>query len=301
MDVPYYSFDTFLKNKFNGQKTWKIPINAGFACPNKDGNTSKKGCIYCDAYSSGLISTFHLSIEEQIEIFINRRPESQFIAYFQANSNTYAPVEKLREMYNIIFKYRNIKGLFLGTRPDAIKEEVYPLLDHLNRKTYLTIELGLQSIHQKSLDFLNRNHSYHEFLDTFNKLKKLNIDTVVHLIIGIPGETKDDMLNTIKEINRIKPAGVKIHMLHLLKDTALLDLYKRDKFKLFEMEEYTDIIVTLLEHLDPEIVIHRLTGERDRKIFVAPEWGIKKAETIQMIQKKMKDKKSYQGIKLNKD
>lgn len=297
MEVPYHSFDTFLKNKFNGQKTWKIPINAGFACPNKDGKVSKEGCIYCDAYSSGLISTFHLSIEEQIEIFINRRPESQFIAYFQANSNTYAPVEKLREMYNIIFKYKNIKGLFLGTRPDAIKEEVYPLLDQLNKKTYLTIELGLQSMHQKSLVFLNRNHSYQDFLITYNKLKRLNIDIVVHLIIGIPGETKDDMLKTLKEINKIKPAGIKIHMLHLLKDTALLDLYKKESFKLFEMEEYTDLIVFLLERLDPDIVIHRLTGERDRQIFVAPKWAIKKAETIQMIQKKMKDKKSYQGIK----
>ncbi len=299
MVVPYYSFDNFLRKKFDGVKTWKIPINAGFACPNKDGKTSKKGCIYCDAYSSGLITTFHLSIQEQIELFINRRPESQFIAYYQANSNTYAPVKKLREIYNIIFNYESIKGLFIGTRPDAIKDNVYPLLDEINQKTYFTVELGLQSIHQKSLTFLNRNHSYDDFLITFNKLKQLNIDTVIHLIIGIPGETKVDMLKTIKQINKIKPAGVKIHMLHLLKDTLLLELYNKEKFKLFEMEEYTDLIVLLLEHLDPEIVIHRLTGERDRTIFVAPEWAIKKAETIQMIQKKMKEANTYQGSRLN--
>ncbi len=299
MVVPYYSFDKFLREKFDGVKTWKIPINAGFSCPNKDGKISKKGCIYCDAYSSGLITTFHLSIREQIELFINRRPESQFIAYYQANTNTYAPVDKLREMYNIIFKYENIKGLFIGTRPDAIKDNVYPLLDEINQKTYFTVELGLQSIHQKSLTFLNRNHSYDDFLITFNRLKQLNIDTVIHLIIGIPGETKEDMLKTIKQINKIKPAGVKIHMLHLLKDTPLLELYNKEKFKLFEMEEYTDLIVLLLEHLDPEIVIHRLTGERDRTIFVAPEWAIKKAETIQMIQKKMKEANTYQGSRLN--
>ncbi len=299
MVVPYYSFDKFLREKFDGVKTWKIPINAGFSCPNKDGKISKKGCIYCDAYSSGLITTFHLSIQEQIELFINRRPESQFIAYYQANTNTYAPVDKLREMYNIIFKYENIKGLFIGTRPDAIKDNVYPLLDEINQKTYFTVELGLLSIHQKSLTFLNRNHSYDDFLITFNKLKQLNIDTVIHLIIGIPGETKEDMLKTIEQINKIKPAGVKIHMLHLLKDTPLLELYNKEKFKLFEMEEYTDLIVLLLEHLDPEIVIHRLTGERDRTIFVAPEWAIKKAETIQMIQKKMKEANTYQGSRLN--
>ena len=297
MIVPYYSFDKFLKSKFDGIKTWKIPINAGFLCPNKDGNKSERGCTYCDKYSSGLINTFTLSIEEQIEMFINRRSERQFVAYFQANSNTYASIEELREKYNTIFKYKNIKGLFIGTRPDSIKDEVYSLLEEINNKTYLCIELGLQSVHQKSLSFLNRNHSYQDFLDSYVKLKNLNIDVVVHLIIGIPGETEDDILKTIDEMNRIKPAGIKLHMLHLLKDTHLLDIYNKNKFKLFEMEEYTDLIVLLLEYLDPEIVIHRLTGERDRELFVAPAWALKKAETIQLIQKKMLDKNTYQGIK----
>jgi radical SAM protein (TIGR01212 family) len=301
MYIPYYSANIFFRERFGGEKIWKIPINAGFACPNKDGKISKLGCIYCDAYSSGPLKTFALSIEKQIEIFMKQRTEKQFIAYYQANSSTYAPIEKLKEKYNIIFKYKNIKGLFIGTRSDAIENETYALLDELNKKTYLCVELGLQSIHQKSLNFLNRNHSYSNFIQTFRKLKELNIDVVVHLIIGIPDETKEDMLKTVEQINILKPAGIKFHMLHLLKDTPLLELYKRKKFKLFEMEEYTDLIVYLLERLDKDIIIHRLTGERDKEIFVAPMWALKKAETIQLIQKKMIEANTYQGIYVKND
>jgi len=299
MIVPYYSVNQFFKEKFNGEKVWKIPINAGFSCPNKDGKFSKNGCIYCDVYSSGPIKTFNLSIEEQIENFVQSRKEKKFIAYYQANSNTYAPVDELKRKYDIIFKYDNIKGLFIGTRPDAIADEVYPILEDLNKKTYLCVELGLESIHQKSLDFLNRNHTYLDFLKTFNKLKLLNIDVVIHLIIGIPGESREDMLKSVEEINRIKPKGVKFHMLHILKDTKLESLYRQGQIKLLNIEEYTDIIVFLLERLDKDIVVHRLTGERDKEIFVAPLWALDKNKTIQRIQKKMIQVKTKQGKLVN--
>ncbi len=291
----YLSFNRFLREKFNGEKTWKIPINAHFGCPNKDGSVSSEGCIYCDRYSSGMIRTFHLPITEQIEQFVQGRPERRFLAYFQANSNTHAPVKQLRAAYETIYQYPNICGLFLGTRPDAIADDVYPLLEEMNRKTYLCVELGLQSIHSKSLVFLKRNHDYETFVDTFEKLKSREIDIVVHLILGIPGETEMDMLESVREMNRLKPTGIKFHLMHLLKDTELLERFRQTPFKLYEMDEYTDLVVHLLENLDPEIVIHRLTGERDRELFMAPLWALDKARTIQMIRDKLEQKDTWQG------
>ncbi|MCK4835993.1 MAG: TIGR01212 family radical SAM protein, partial [Candidatus Aminicenantes bacterium] len=199
MNEPYYSFNNYLKKKFPGQKVRKIPINAGFSCPNKDGTLSRKGCIFCDAYGSGPVKTFRLSISQQIDRFIENHPGIKYIAYYQANTNTHGPVSELKKKYEMVFSYPDIVGLFIGTRPDAISEDTYPLLEDLNDRIYISIELGLQSIHEKSLVFLNRNHSYSRFLDTFPQLKKRNIDVVVHLIVGIPGENRKLMLETIKE------------------------------------------------------------------------------------------------------
>lgn len=295
MNEPYRSFNSFLRKKFNNRKVRKIPINAGFLCPNKDGKLSDTGCVFCDAYGSGPIKTFALTITGQIETYIENHPGCKYIAYYQAHSNTYAPVSELREKYELIFNYKDIVGLFIGTRPDCIADEVYPLLESLNERTYLSVELGLQSIHAGSLRFLNRNHSYEQFLGTFSKLKERHIDVVVHLIIGVPGESKTDMLDTVKEMNRLKPAGIKFHLLHILDDTPLLAQYEKEKFRLLDMEEYTDLMVDLLENLDPEIVIHRLTGERDREIFVAPQWALRKIDVINSIRSKMKDRNTYQG------
>lgn len=273
----------------------KIPINAGFTCPNKDGQISSQGCIFCDPYGSGPIKPFDLSISQQIKTFMENHPGCKYIAYYQAHTNTCAPVVALRRKYEIPFDFKDIVGLFIGTRPDAIAQNVYPLLEELNKKTYLTVELGLQSIHNKSLRFLNRNHSYQQFLDTFEKLKKKGIDVVVHLIVGIPGETPADMLRTIKEMNRIKPAGLKLHLMHVLKNTPLFDMYEKGKIKLPEKNQYVDLIVHLLAHLDPAIVIHRLTGERDKEIFHAPLWALNKNEVIQAIRSKMLEKNIVQG------
>ncbi|UCH95606.1 MAG: TIGR01212 family radical SAM protein [Candidatus Aminicenantes bacterium] len=298
MQKPYNSFNSFLKKKFN-QETRKIPINAGFTCPNKDGRISSRGCIFCDTYGSGPIKQFDLSISQQIKSFIEKHPGFKYIAYYQAHTNTCAPVDELRKKYEIIFDFKDIVGLFIGTRPDAISLHVYPLLEELNKKTYLTVELGLQSIHAQSLEFLNRNHTYGQFLDTFAELRKRSIDVVVHLIVGIPGESPADMLQTVKEMNRIKPAGVKLHLMHVLKNTPLFHMYEKETFKLLEKDEYVDLIVYLLEHLDPGIVIHRLTGERDKEIFHAPLWALDKNEVIQSIRSKMIQKNTFQGKLLN--
>lgn len=297
MQERYNSLNAFFRKKFKGRKIRKIPINAGFPCPNKNGSLSGAGCIFCDTYGSGPIKSFELPIKEQIQAFIGERERDNvdYIAYYQAHSNTYAPVEILRKKYEIIFAFHGIVGLFIGTRPDAIAPEVYPLLEELNKRTYLTVELGLQSIHNRSLQFLNRNHTYAQFLETFRQLNERNIPVVVHLILGIPGETPTDMLESIKEMNRLKPAGVKFHLLHVLKNTPLYDMYQRGEFKLLEQDAYVDLVVTLLEHLDQGIVIHRLTGERDKEIFYAPQWALDKNEVIRAIRKTMEDRDTYQG------
>jgi radical SAM protein (TIGR01212 family) len=291
----YNSFNSFLKKKFNNRKIRKIPINAGFPCPNKDGGISHDGCIFCDVYGSGPIKVFELPIAEQIKRFIGDRSDFKYIAYYQAHTNTHAPVDELRKKYEIIFDFKEIVGLFIGTRPDSIADEVYPLLDELNKKTFLTVELGLQSSHEKSLRFLNRNHTYSRFLETFEKLKRRNIDVVVHLIVGIPGESRSDMLATVNEMNRIKPAGIKFHLMHVLKHTPLFRMYERGEIRLMEQDEYVETIVDLLEHLDPDIVIHRLTGERDKEIFHAPLWALNKNEVIHAIRSRMKERQSFQG------
>jgi radical SAM protein (TIGR01212 family) len=298
MIKPYRTFNSFLKNKFNHKKIRKIPINAGFLCPNKDGRKSDLGCVFCDSYGSGPIKSFHLPISEQIEGFINKNPGSSFIAYFQAHTNTYAPVNELKQKYSIALKYPEVIGLFIGTRPDSISDDVYPLLEELNRRIYLSVELGLQSIHPKSITFLNRCHTFQEFLDTFQKLKERNLDTIVHLILGIPGETKEDMHQTIREMNRLKPTGIKFHLMHVLKNTPLYEMYTKGNFKLMEKDEYVDLIIDLLENLDPSIVIHRLTGERDKEIYHAPLWALNKIDVINSIRTKMIRGDLYQGSKL---
>lgn len=292
----YNSFHNFLTEKFQGLDIRKIPINAGFKCPNKDGSISSRGCIFCDTYGSGPIEIFSLPIKDQIEKIMAAHSQYHYLAYFQAHSNTYGPVDVLRKKYETIFNYQKILGLFIGTRPDAIAEEVYPLLGELSKRTYLTIELGLQSIHPQSLEYLERNHTYDTFLDTFHKLKEeWGIDVVVHLILGIPGEDKSHIRQTIAEMNRIKPRGVKLHLFHVLKDTPLFHQYTRGEIKLFEQEEYIDLIVFVLEQLDPDIVIHRLTGERDCEIFHAPLWSMDKLTVINLIRNKMKKLRTYQG------
>lgn len=295
MNEPYYSFSTFLKRKFGAGKIRKIPINAGLNCPNKDGTKSSRGCIFCDAYGSGPIKTYFDPIDKQIESYIRRYPGHRFIAYYQAHSNTYGPVSQLRKKYELVFNYPEIVGLFIGTRPDSISEGAFRLLDEFNRRIYLSVELGLQSIHGKSLEFLQRNHTYQEFLDTFHRLKSMGIDVVVHLIVGIPGETEEDMLDTVRAMNRLKPAGIKLHLFHVLRGTPLFQTYQKSPFPLLARDEYVELIVRLLQHLHPEIVIHRLTGERDREIFYAPAWALKKMEVIESIRNRLEETGSFQG------
>lgn len=295
MNELFNSFNDFLKIKFPGQKLLKIPIAAGFSCPNRDGLFSQEGCIFCDPFAAGPVRTAHLPIEQQIERYIAVHPGRKYIAYFQAQSNTYGPISELRQKYETVFNYEEIVGLFIGTRPDMIPQPVLALLQELSGRLYLTVELGLQSIHAPSLSFLKRNHTYGQFLATFQELQAKKIATVVHLIVGIPGESRDHMLATIEEMNRLKPSGVKFHLLHVLKDTALYRQHLVKPFSLLSQDEYVELIVFLLERLDPDIVIHRLTAEREREIFFAPEWALKKQKVLNAIRSRMQKTGTRQG------
>ena len=298
----YHTLDYFYKNKF-GCKVCKISLNAGFTCPNIDGTLGTKGCIYCSKSGSGefggnknddLITQF----ESVKKVMDKKWPNSKYIGYFQARSNTYAPLNILKEKYETILKLDNVVGLSIATRPDCISDECLDYLDRLNKKTFLTVELGLQTIHEKTTKLINRCHDLKCFEDMVKKLKQKNIFTVVHIINGLPDETKDMMIETVKYLNNLNIDGIKIHMLSVLKDTPLAKLYEIKPFHLLSEEEYVDIVCDQLEYLKPEIVIQRLTGDPMTDDLIAPLWLPKKTQVLNDIDKKMAKRNSYQGIKV---
>ena len=298
----YYTLNCFYKNKFNS-KVCKISLNANFSCPNKDGKVGTGGCIFCSKLGSGdfagdakldLVSQFN----EVKKVMQHKWPDAKFIGYFQANTNTYASVDILKKYYETILELDNVIGLNIATRPDAISDEVLDYLTELNKKTYLTIELGLQSIHDKTLKYINRGHDLKCFYDCFKKLKDRNINVVVHIINGLPYETKDMMIETVKYLNNIGIDGIKIHMLHILKDTKLEELYNKEKFHILTKEEYIDIVINQLEYLNPNIVIHRITGDPRVDDLVEPKWLVKKFCVLNDIDKEMVRRETYQGKKL---
>ena len=297
----YHTLDYYYKNRFN-EKVFKVSLNAGFSCPNLDGTVGNGGCIYCSKSGSGeFAGNIEDSLEEQfnkIKTMIHKKwPKAKYIGYFQARTNTYAPVDTLKKYYETILKQPNVIGLNIATRCDAISDECLDYLEELNKKTYLTIELGLQTTNEKTSKLINRCHSLESFKDMVEKLRKRNIDVVVHIINGLPYETKEDMLNTIKYLNKLDIQGIKIHMLSILKDTPLAKLYEKEHFHVLTKEEYIDIVIDQLELLKPEIVIHRITGDPDPNELIEPHWLIKKFCVLNDIDKEMVKRDTYQGVK----
>lgn len=295
----YHTLNYFFKNKFN-QKVFKVSLNGGFTCPNKV--KTGKGCIFCSLSGSGdyagdknkdLVTQFN-EIKESLH---KKWPEALYIGYFGANTNTYAPLKELKEKYEIILKLSNVVGLSISTRCDAIEDDVLDYLTELNKKTFLIVELGLQSSNENTLKYINRGHDLKSFENMVKKLKERNINVVVHIINGLPYETKEDMINTIKYLNKLKIDGIKIHMLYILKNTELESIYKKEKFKLLSKEEYINIVCDQLELLDENIVIHRITGDPKEEDLVEPNWLIKKFCVLNDIDKEMERRNSYQGIK----
>ena len=297
----YHTLDYYYKNRFN-QKIFKVSLNANFSCPNIDGTIGHGGCIYCSKSGSG---EFAGNKEEDIETqflevkktMLKKWPTAKYIGYFQARTNTYAPVETLKKLHTKILKQKDVIGLNISTRPDSITDECLDYLEELNKKTYLTIELGLQTINPKTTKLINRCHSLECFEEMVTKLRKRNIDTVVHIINGLPYETKEDMLNTVKYLNNLDIQGIKIHMLSILKETPLEYLYQKNNFHVLTKEEYIDIVIDQLELLRPEIVIHRITGDPKIEDLVEPTWLVKKFRVLNDIDKEMVKRDTYQGKK----
>ncbi len=301
----YHTLNYYNKTKYNN-KVVKISLNAGFTCPNIDGKVGYGGCIYCSKLGSGdfggdsskdLVTQFN-DIKNKID---KKWPNSKYIAYFQAHTNTYAPLKILKEKYESVINLDNVIGIAIATRCDAISDEVLDYLEELNTKTNLTIELGLQTIHEKTSNLINRCHSLLQFENMVKKLKERNIEVVVHIINGLPYETEKMMLETVKYLNKLNIDGIKIHMLNIVKDTKLAYLYEKEKFHILTKKEYIDIVIKELELLNPKIVIHRITSDPDPKNLIEPDWLIKKFCLLNDIDKEMLKRNTYQGIKYQPD
>jgi radical SAM protein (TIGR01212 family) len=297
----YHTLDYFYKHRF-GCKIAKISLNGGFTCPNKDGTKGVGGCIYCSKLGSGdYAGKPNKSLTEQffdIKKIMNKKwQDTKYIGYFQANTNTYAPVSELKKKYEEILKIDGVVGLNIATRSDAITEDCLNFLEELNKKTFLNIELGLQTIHEDTNKLINRGETLKEFEAMVKKLRSRGINVIVHIINGLPYETKEMMLETIKYVNKLDIQGIKIHMLHIIKDTKLAELYKEKPFHVLTREEYVDIVCDELELLRPEIVINRITGDPNPDELIEPKWLIKKFGVLNEIDKEMVRRASYQGIK----
>ena len=301
----YHTLNYHYKEKYHC-KVIKVSLNAGFTCPNIDGKVGYGGCIYCSKSGSGEFGgDISKSLSEQFdeikEKLSKKWPRGKYIAYFQAHTNTYAPLSVLKEKYESVLKKDNVIGIAIATRPDAIENEVLDYLEELNKNTDVTVELGLQTIHEDTAKLINRCHSLNQFEEMVKKLRKRNIEVVVHIINGLPYETKEMMIETVKYLNHLDINGIKIHMLNIVKDTPLATLYQEKKFKVLSKEEYIDIVIQQLEYLRPEIVIHRITSDPDPKNLIEPTWLIKKFCVLNDIDKEMKKRNTYQGKKLEKN
>ena len=297
----YHTLNYFYKNRFHS-KVFKVSLNGGFTCPNRDGKVGFGGCIYCSESGSGDFAGDKNSnlLEQFVNVrnaLLNKWPNSKYIAYFQANTNTYAPIEVLKEKYEMVLNFDNVIGLSIATRPDSISDECIEYLEELSKRTYLTVELGLQTIHEETAVLINRCHDLKCFETCVLSLRKRNINVVVHIINGLPYETKEMMIDTIKYLNKFDIQGIKIHMMHILKNTALETLYEKEVFPILTREDYVDIVCNQLECLRSEIVINRITGDPKLDDLVEPSWLVKKFGVLNEIDKEMVKRDSYQGLK----
>ncbi len=294
----YHTLNYYNKHKF-GKKIFKAVLDCGFTCPNIDGTKGTGGCIFCDS-GSGYFTSGTLSVSQQYEkekerIFAKYGSDALIIAYFQANTNTYAPVEKLSRLYESVLGFENLTGISIGTRADCLSDEVLDCLERINEKTCLTVELGMQSIHNPTIDFINRCCTHEEFLDGYYRLKKRGIRTCLHIINGLPYENMDMMLETARQTARIKPDAVKIQMLHIINGTRLAVIHNEKPFTILEKDEYIETVVRQLELLPPETVIERITGDGDKSKLIAPLWSADKISVLGGIDKLQAQLDSWQG------
>ncbi len=295
----YYTLNDFYHAKF-GKKVFKVSLNGGFRCPNYQNGS---GCIFCSHQSGDFAGDKEDDLRTQFEkgrkMMEQKWPHSDIITYFQVGTNTYAPLDVLKEKFETVLTFPNVVGLSIATRSDAISLEVMDYLEDLSHRTFLTVELGLQSIHKKTLEFIHRGHTLENFIECVEELHRRGISVVVHIINGLPYETKEMMIETVKLLNTLPIDGIKIHMLHVLKNTPLALLYEKKPFSILTKEEYIDIVCEQLAYLRPNIVIHRITGDPKKEDLIAPEWLLKKFVVLNDIDKEMKKRNLYQGSYLS--
>lgn len=298
---PYYSLDAYCKNTF-GHKCYKIAIDAGMTCPNRDGTLGTKGCIFCSAGGSGDFAVSGDSITSQVisgkQKFGTKKVGEHFIAYFQAYTNTYAPIPYLRKIFTEALNEPQICGISIATRPDCLGSEVLALLEELQEmypNKYIWVELGLQTIHEDTAVYIRRGYKLDCFETAVNQLHKLQIPVIVHVILGLPGETDAHIYQTVHYLNRQNIFGIKLQLLHVLEGTDLADDYRCGLFRTYEKEEYLDILIHCLELLSSEIVVHRVTGDGPKDILLAPRWSLNKRDVLNSLHKKMKENNTYQG------
>lgn len=295
----YHTYNYYLKNKYH-QKVAKVALNADFTCPNRDGSKGYGGCIFCSSSGSGdYAGNVHDHLEKQFQtisqIMKRKWPECAYIAYFQANTNTYGPLDKIKKMIQPFLEKENVKGIALATRPDCLSEEIVCYLSEVNQTKDVYIELGLQTIHDETSKLINRGHTYQEFLDGLALCRQYNLEVCVHIINGLPFETKEMMIETAKTLGQLDIQALKIHMLFVVKNTKLQQMYENHEFEMLTRQEYIDIVVEQLRYINPEIILERLTGDGKIDDLIAPMWSIKKVTILNDIDKQMKERDIYQG------
>lgn len=286
----YYSLNSYLKNKY-GCKVYKLSLSSGLSCPNRDGKISYGGCIFCSNGGSGeFASSCHETIANQIEDAKKRVSDKikngKFIAYFQSFTNTYGEVSYLRKIFTEAINHPDIVALSIGTRPDCLPNEVLELLDELNKIKPVWIELGFQTSNEETARYINRGYTLDVFDSAVNKLNRISVDVIVHIILGLPNETEKDMINTVKYACSKNISGIKLQLLHVLKDTALANDYYLNKFSVLSLEEYTDILAKCITYIPPNVVIHRITGDGPKSLLIAPEWSGNKKMVLNYINRK---------------
>ncbi len=298
-DSRFRSLNDALRERF-GEKLYKLTLNGGCTCPNRDGTLGTRGCIFCSEGGSGeFASSPHLSVSEQIadgkRRLAGKRPVQKYIAYFQAYTNTYAPPERLRSMFMEAVSCPEIAVLSIATRPDCLGKDILSLLEELNQIKPVWIELGLQTIHEQTAAFIRRGYPLPVFDEAMEALAERNIETIVHTILGLPGETPDMMLKTIEYVNRTPAAGIKLQLLHILKNTDLAEFYAQTDFHILTLDEYVDLVIQCLEICRPDLVIHRLTGDGPKDLLIAPLWSQAKRQVLNTIHREMKLRNTWQG------
>ena len=303
-DKRYHTLNSYLRQTF-GTKVFKVMLDAGFTCPNRDGSIATGGCTFCSARGSGDFAGWRRdNLVTQFNEVKNRQhrkwPDAKYIGYFQAYSNTYAPVDVLREYYEVILAQEDVVGLSIATRPDCLPDDVIELLAELNEKTYLWVELGLQTIHESTSELINRAHDTACYYEAVEKLRKHNIRVCSHIIFGLPGETEEMMLETARAVAHMDVQGIKLHLLHLMRKTPMVKQYEAGLLQFLEQDQYVRLIVDALEMLPPEMVIHRLTGDSPPDLLIGPLWSRNKWEVLTAIDRELVRRETWQGKKYEK-